>query len=96
MSPLSKGNLIYDKITLFRVKENNNYQSKCAIENNCIPKIQEITSTGLVKVYFPIKLFVFDSSYYVNISRAINVSLQLTERSNQARLTGWEVIEFQP
>ena len=45
----------------------------------CLPKIESVSNTGLMLIRFPLGLYQFNETAYPNITKAINLSLKISE-----------------
>ncbi len=64
----------------------------------CLPKIESVSNTGLMVVRFPLGLYQFNETEYPNITKAINLSLNMAKDPesggsvpSNATLTSWDI-----
>jgi hypothetical protein len=62
--------------------------------NDCLPKIESITDSGLLTVFFPIPLStVLNETQYRNLSSTLDIRLEQQVQANTS-ITSWDVVRL--
>ena len=70
----------------------------CPFGNNpgdCMPKIKQITNSGVMTLFFPIPLESFlDDNDFRNASRTLDIEFKLQELQANTSITDWYIIKY--
>jgi hypothetical protein len=62
--------------------------------NDCLPKIQSITDSGLLTVFFPIPLSsAVNETQYLNVSSTLDIRLEQQVQANTS-ISSWDVVRL--